>query len=122
MKIKNNPINHILNVLEKYYPEIDAEIVLENCNIEFAGYTVFDKKTKKPIQIVINKNIPIFAVAKTIAHEVAYILDFEHNGFVGNLTNNKEKVYKEDKEAHRDSWEEMFTHIEFLFNKEMEMI
>lgn len=104
MKIKNNPIETVLEACRNLYKNIDVDIWFSpDMNDEEgspAGYTLFPKDGSKPI-IYVNAEIPFSAVPEIIAHEIAHVV-------IG-----KREVVDE----HDDKWEEVFQSIFEEYNK-----
>jgi predicted metal-dependent hydrolase len=101
MKYINNPLDTVIEAVEKLYPNINANIQF-NPNIKphkflwfnwgYCGYTTFPEDNSTPL-IDISTNIPFVGMVEVLAHELAHVI-------VG------------IKEQHNKNWEEVFDNIQ----------
>lgn len=97
LKIANDPIKLLLDLVEQRYPYVKAEIWF-NDRMKSPGLTLF-KKGHKPI-IKLNYSIPYYAVVEVLAHELAHAI-------VG------------IKQRHNEVWRKTFKDIFELYDKEI---
>ena len=74
--IFGDPIQAVVSVCEKLYPEVNIEIAFEDREFEGEeglGYTLFPDDGSEPY-IIISADVPYKGVIEIIAHEVAHVV------------------------------------------------
>ena len=105
--IKNNPIDCIFAIFEKYYSDVTVDIIQFDNIPEDEGYGYTHITTDGVYAIGISVDIPIATVAEILAHELAHVVDITRNGMP--LTG----------EEHRKSWDDIFSHISEVYENEV---
>lgn len=107
MFIKNNPIDCILALFEKYYSDVKVDSINFDSIPEDEGYGYTHITADGVYSVGISVDIPIAIVAEILAHELAHVADVTRNGvpLAG--------------EEHRKSWDDIFSHISEVYENEL---
>lgn len=98
MIIMNNPIDMLLEVMDKHYPDLKVDIYFgeqETNGVDKLGVTIFPDDGSRPV-IEVNPDIPLAHIAEIIAHELAHVIAGVEAG-------------------HGEEWESEFENISTLF-------
>lgn len=124
LKIKHNPIEVLVNIINDFYSDVDFSMVDINFStpeddenlrdtevtpidpneyIGICGYTYIPDNKMERSKIVINAEMPMSAIVETIAHEAAHYID--------------KSINVDTIDDHGSGWEKIFNNIHEIYSK-----